>query len=35
MIVAEKQLESQLPIVAKKRKIFELLRKQNFILLEG
>lgn len=35
MIIAEKQLESRLPIVAKKRKIFDMLRKQNLLIIEG
>lgn len=35
MIIAEKQLESQLPIVAKKRKIFEMLKVKNLMIIEG
>jgi hypothetical protein len=27
LLIAEKQLESKLPIIAKKRKIFEMLKK--------
>lgn len=35
MIIAEKQLESRLPILARKRDIFRLLDKHNLIILEG
>jgi HrpA-like RNA helicase len=35
LIIAEKQLESKLPIVTKKRKIFEMLKKQNLLVIEG
>jgi HrpA-like RNA helicase len=35
MILADKQLESKLPIIAKKRKIFELLKTQNLLIIEG
>ena len=35
--MASKQLESQLPIIGKKRKIFEMLNndKQNLLIIEG
>ena len=33
LIIAEKQLESKLPIIAKKRLIFEMLKKQNLIII--
>jgi pre-mRNA-splicing factor ATP-dependent RNA helicase DHX15/PRP43 len=35
MIIAEKQLKSQLPILARKRQIFTLLNKHNLVILEG
>jgi len=35
MIIAEKQLESGLPIIGKKRKIFDMLKKQNLLIIEG
>ena len=35
MIMAAKQLESKLPIIGKKRKIFEMLNKQNLLIIEG
>jgi HrpA-like RNA helicase len=35
LIIAEKQLESKLPIVTKKRKIFEMLKMQNLLIIEG
>jgi ATP-dependent RNA helicase DHX37/DHR1 len=35
MILAERQLESQLPIVGKKRQIFKLLQQQNLLIIEG
>jgi HrpA-like RNA helicase len=35
LIIAEKQLESKLPIVTKKRKIFDMLKKQNILIIEG
>ena len=35
LLLAEKQIESELPIIMKKRKIFELLQRQNLILIEG
>ena len=33
LIIAEKQLESKLPIVAKKRQIFDMLKNQNLLIL--
>jgi hypothetical protein len=33
MIVIVKQLESRLPIIAKKRKIFDMLKKQNLLII--
>jgi HrpA-like RNA helicase len=35
--MAEKQLESKLPIIGKKRQIFEMLKnqKQNLLIIEG
>lgn len=35
IIIAEKQLESGLPIIGKKRRIFEMLKKQNLLIIEG
>ena len=35
LIMASKQLESKLPIIGKKRKIFEMLNKQNLLIIEG
>jgi HrpA-like RNA helicase len=35
MIIAEKQLESGLPIIGKKRIILEMLRKKNLLIIEG
>ena len=37
LIMASKQLDSQLPIIGKKRKIFEMLNndKQNLLIIEG
>lgn len=35
LIIAEKQLKSRLPIVARKQQIFNLLNKQDLIILEG
>jgi HrpA-like RNA helicase len=35
MILADKQLESKLPIIGKKRRIFELLKHQNLLIIEG
>lgn len=33
MIIAEKQLESGLPIIGKKRIILEMLRKKNLLII--
>jgi len=33
MIVILKQLESKLPIIAKKRQIFDMLKKQNLLII--
>lgn len=35
LIIAGKQLESKLPIVAKKRCIFEKLKQENLLIIEG
>ena len=35
MIIAEKQLESKLPILSRKREIFEKLDKFDLLILEG
>lgn len=35
MIIAEKQLESGLPIIGKKRIILEMLKKKNLLIIEG
>lgn len=35
MILAEKQLVSRLPIISRKREIFEKLNKNNLLILEG
>jgi HrpA-like RNA helicase len=35
MILAEKHLESKLPILSKKKDIFEELKKKNLIIIEG
>ena len=35
MIMADKQLESDLPIISKKRTIINMLRKQDLLIIEG
>jgi HrpA-like RNA helicase len=35
MIVAERQLSSRLPILARKREIFQELKKKDLLILEG
>jgi len=35
MIIAAKQLDTRLPILAKKKEILEMLEKRNLIILEG
>ncbi len=35
MVFAKKQLDSDLPILGKKKEIFDLLDKNNLIILEG
>lgn len=35
MILAEKQLESRLPILARKTEIFNMMNKDNLFILEG
>lgn len=35
IIIAEKQLESKLPIIGKKKKIFELLKSSQLLIIEG
>lgn len=35
MILADKQLNSKLPIISRKRQIFEILNKTNLLILEG
>lgn len=35
LIFAKKQLDSDLPILGKKQEIFDLLDKNNLIILEG
>ncbi len=35
MIIAEKQLDTKLPILTKKTQIFELLKEKSLIILEG
>jgi len=35
MIIAAKQLDKKLPILAKKREILEMLKTRNLVILEG
>lgn len=35
LILAEKYMDSRLPILARKTEIFRMLDKQNLIILEG
>ncbi len=35
IIIASKQLKSKLPILARKKQIFDRLNKENLIILEG
>ena len=35
MMLAEKHLESQLPILTKKKEIFDLLNQNQLIIIEG
>ena len=35
LIIAEKQLESQLPILGRKKEILKLLSRQNLVIIEG